>query len=151
MSQPLIMSYRPDAAAMCLDGRKRMTRRPAKPDWWYIGLGDVGDEENEQLIAVRAAVRAKKGREVWRVGNSIAIKPGRTAKADGRVMCTALRVEHVQEITEEDAKAEGVECRSTYLWGFELVWDKMYPTGPKSWDENPLVVVIEFEPMEIEK
>ena len=127
MSQPLIMSFRPDAAEMCLDGRKTMTRR--------INNGGMTT--------------------LWSVGESIAIKPGRTSKAVGRVMCTGLRVEHVRDITKEDARREGVEPMpdrlfrgpKTYRSGFETVWSRLYPSGPKSWDANPLVVVIEFRPL----
>lgn len=160
MSQPLIMSFRPDAAAMCLDGRKTRTRRIKNPDM------TVRDDDGN--ITALCMYRFKPNRgghfvDLWRVGKSIAIKPKRTAKAIGRVMCTSLRVEHVQDITGEDAKREGVEPVSTfkpdglgrggefeyrsYRAGFEAVWRRLNPRGPTSWDANPLVVVIEFRPL----
>ena len=167
MSQPLIMSFRPDAAEMCLgihpDGLvKDLTRRllgrhyfsDVQHDPFFIsGIGEINtgkcDKARVWDLNRRPPVI------VWEVGKSIAIKPGRTAKAVGRVMCTGLRIEHVQDITEEDARREGVEPMpdrllmgpKTYCSGFETVWNLLYPSGPKSWDANPLVVVFEFRPL----
>ena len=89
MSQPLIMSFRPDAAQMCIDGRKRQTRRIYRPEWYITGSDPVE-------VFTQTAWGAKRSRLTWRVGETIAIKPSRTAKALGRVMCTGLRVEHAQ-------------------------------------------------------
>lgn len=75
---------------------------------------------------------------------------------------TGVRVERLQEISEDDAKAEGcglyvpghgfitqadlAEGYSNYLaprMGFEFVWTKI--NGPGSWDANPWVWVVEFK------
>jgi hypothetical protein len=83
---------------------------------------------------------------------------------------TGIRVERLQTITEDDAKAEGVErwieermrskpeyykiyyrepgdidshyC-STAQCSFETLWRSI--NGPESWDANPYVWVIEFK------
>lgn len=71
---------------------------------------------------------------------------------------TNIRVERVQEITEEDAKAEG--CRSadlasgrecflneelgSYKLHFKSLWDSIY-SKKFPWDSNPWVWVIEFK------
>lgn len=73
---------------------------------------------------------------------------------------TGIRVQRVQEITEEDAKAEGMEpllhVEGLYAgWkgdafkgklnhrdGFRFIWEKI--NGQKAWEENPWVWVIEF-------
>lgn len=169
MSQPLIMSFRPDAAAMCLDGRKTMTRRICKPEHVTFVNG-VG-----RMMGVASQIRPHTGpfldsdpvltrpqyRSLWEVGKPITIKASRTGKGLGKVMCTGLRVEHVQDITEEDARREGMEerCHDGPIGGqwaigpignFYNTWKRLYPTGPKSWDANPLVVVIEFKPMEVQ-
>ena len=70
---------------------------------------------------------------------------------------TGLRVERLQEITEADAKAEGVTAGEDRRWAHEeagieylphriaysALWDKI--NGPKSWDANPWVWVITFK------
>lgn len=63
---------------------------------------------------------------------------------------TAVRVERAQEISEEDAKAEGVmrdgqHPRDGY-WArkaFRLLWVKI--NGLESWEANPLVYVLSFK------
>lgn len=73
----------------------------------------------------------------------------------------SVRVERLQEITEEDARAEGCEKEfeasaadflanknwdaeksSTYRLGYKHLWESI--NGPGSWAANPLVWVIEF-------
>jgi len=69
---------------------------------------------------------------------------------------TGVRVERVQEISEEDAKAEGAQemhldnlgqTWKTYQRGFESLWDSIN-SGDKSWAANPFVWVIEFRRVE---
>ena len=76
----------------------------------------------------------------------------------------SIRVERLQDITEEDVKAEGVEfvddrgiivyksylAHEPYHWSiatarksFETLWQKI--NGIESWNANPWVWVIEFE------
>jgi len=130
MSRPLIMSFREDAADMCLDGRKTMTRRIKDPGMFLTTSGLLLDESD---------------RVIWRFRDTIMIKRSRTGRGVGRVRCTSLRVEPIQDITEDDARREGTSGRRA----FETVWRDLYPSGWKSWDANPLVVVVEFEPMEV--
>jgi hypothetical protein len=174
------MSFRPDAAAMCLDGRKTRTRRIyrvgmpwcSKHSNSYIVSGgeSTGHDveavyrEQQSSIIVDGSRLYRRTPPIWRIGESIAIKPKRTACAIGRVMCVGLRVEHVQDITEEEARREGVEpvwhdstimqddghfdVRS-YRKGFENVWKRLNPAflSPHNWESNPLVVVIEMRPL----
>ena len=73
------------------------------------------------------------------------------------VRCTALRVERLQEITEEDAKAMGVRPefeisfndvglgtlpRVEYRLGFKHLWDRKQTT---KWADNPFVWVLTVE------
>lgn len=61
---------------------------------------------------------------------------------------TDVRIERVQDITEEQAKAEGVNpiisqwiVPESFVAGFGTVWNSIY----SNWDKNPCVWVIEFE------
>ena len=75
----------------------------------------------------------------------------------------AVRVERVQEITEANAEAEGCRAQGgissgpmepeewdghTAIDKFQAVWHDLYPNGPKSWETDPWVWVIEFERVE---
>jgi hypothetical protein len=60
----------------------------------------------------------------------------------------SVRVERVQEISEEDAQAEGTQFpaagpNSCYRMGYQSLWEKI--NGAKSWHENPWVWVVEFK------
>jgi len=67
-----------------------------------------------------------------------------------------VRVERVQDITEEDAKAEGVipfpydpegDCWNDgkYKTAFEYLWNTLHGWNPNAWGRNDWVWVIEFE------
>lgn len=68
---------------------------------------------------------------------------------------TGIRVERLQDITEEDAKAEGTDPiafeppfdepikASKYRAGYINIWESI--NGPDSWDANPWVWVINFK------
>ena len=66
---------------------------------------------------------------------------------------TAVKVERLQDISEEDAKAEGVTLsperenrrrwQHPYGYQFQELWTSI--NGPGSWDANPWVVAYSFE------
>lgn len=56
---------------------------------------------------------------------------------------TGVRVERLQEISEQDAEAEGAHYEFKIARrGFEAIWNSI--SGPESWDANPWVWVVEF-------
>lgn len=161
MSQPLIMSFRPDAADMCLDGTKTETRRIPHRGGRLVGCDAfyTFDELHTN------------GRKVWKAGETAAIKRTRMGKAVGRVFIVSLEMELLQAITEYGAIAEGMtfidhgygdygfsdgvsvdkhgdrklfpEARDAY----KATWDRLVGTrGKNAWDANPMVVVIRFQP-----
>lgn len=61
---------------------------------------------------------------------------------------TNVRVERLQDITDDDAEAEGCFDYTSTALGFPDVWDstiKKSDLGHYGWDANPWVWVIEFE------
>ncbi len=67
---------------------------------------------------------------------------------------TGVRVERVQDISEEDASTEGVEWKNMCDWphskAFKTLWDSIAKPGVK-WEDNPWVWVIEFRRVENEE
>lgn len=61
---------------------------------------------------------------------------------------TKVRVERVQDITNEDAYAEGCDFRlantPNHANAFAILWDNINAKRRFGWDENPWVWVIEF-------
>lgn len=161
-----------------LDGRKTQTRRPMKVqyDWRNpvvgcsgvaVGLGGSGPDGGVKsplgTIGDRLWVR-----ETWRMdAYNIAAEHRASTSAlmehiapwkpsihmprwASRISfeITAVRVERVQDITEEDAKKEGCDW-SYWTWpnstrpgqtSFSALWQSIYGT----WDANPWVWVYEF-------
>lgn len=87
-------------------------------------------------------------RPLLECGQKLPIIPKRTHPAiriDGdiaRVRVLNLRVEHLHDITEADAIAEGVESVEAYRALWESINGK---TKGARWADNPRVVVITFE------
>lgn len=167
-----------------LEGRKTHTRRIVKGmalDWLEASSPEYVADPEDHLCPLGAPGDRLWVRETWSSDD------GKTAhyRADGETYnaglpwrpsihmprwasritleITGVRVERLQEITEEGAKAEGCSpcgfaqevalnpaggCSVTDLSGtsrgtFRMLWDSIYK-GSKSWDANPWVWDIEF-------
>lgn len=138
--------------AWCLDGGGNLVRIEYRSG----GHRDVCSDDLPDDFVDRFKTR-KDGTLAW--------KPSIfTAREASRITLeiTDVRVERVQDITEEQARAEGVDPRGNpsfasllgdtslyYLDGFRAVWDSIYAGRTDKpgldWSSNPWVWVVEFK------
>lgn len=173
-----------------LDGRKTQTRRIVKSDCMDIGEKDDGSrwpwrEHDEGGDYWYPCPFGQVGDRMWvretfgDCGNRLVYRADTEDGAASQVKCwvpsihmpreacrilleiTAVRVERLNDISEEDAKAEGVkpagdmlpDYPDTFLTpkgdfatakvAFQRLWQSIY--GEESWAANPWVWVIEFK------
>ena len=148
-----------------LDDRKTMTRRVVKPqppeDWGVkCPYGKIGD-----VLWVRETFCKYKGDYLYKADfdpltrkeferdnkwKPSIFMPRSASRISLRI--TNIRVERLNDITEEDAKLEGViypanpvieNYGNGYRTNFRLLWESI--NGKASWGQNPWVWVIEFE------
>ena len=193
MDRPILFSA-PMVRAI-LDGRKTMTRRIDKPkfDKWQVGdrlwvretYVPYHPEKNEGMedfdtdvlkVAYRATTPdfcgdcfdAKSRQELDEQGYVSRWKPSIfMPRKYSRILLeiTELKRERLQDISEADAKREGVnkEFRvyiatfihgsenaitknESYKLGFRSIWEQI--NGRESWEQNPKVVAIGFKVLE---
>ncbi|NDJ52620.1 MAG: ASCH domain-containing protein [Chloroflexi bacterium] len=110
-----------------LAGQKWQTRRIAKP-------GDSWDADSQRVLI-------SNGRTKYEVGRTIAVQPHRNQKAIGRIRILDIRKETVEDISEDDAIAEGFPSRADFL-------DEWRHIHGKNADLRAEVWVLEFELIE---
>lgn len=157
-----------------LDGRKTQTRRPIKPEivssiefmggsneesneFDFIGLTheawkDDNGNTHEPEWLVYCTEYPEEG--VTPIGKLYGFIGDQIVATDGKrtalVEITGFRIERLQDISEQDAWAEGCEGYDDDVTGgksgygeFSDVWTSIY--GGDSWSSNPWVWVIEFK------
>lgn len=170
-----------------LDGTKTQTRRLVKigdcihkgeEQLWYMmrsdpQLGSMVRKGRCQIPTVVLRFKYKPYRIKWQVGRTYAVQPGRGKKAVGRIRLLEIRQERLQDISEEDALAEGVTLVGMYdcdyipaerslgdeRWfaeqqrvsgfrgAYAMLWDKIHRKRQHEWLANPHVWVLTFEVM----
>ena len=157
-----------------VEGKKTQTRRV------------LGDKRIDTMTSGFARVLTPGGKLLHEVGRTYAVVPGRGKPGlrvrigeDGRlffqnglnelarisewkmvrIRIDAIRVEHLNAISEADAKAEGVEpievpapmfshieysCGPSYAYGYAALWDSINDRPGIRWEDNPLVIVYTF-------
>jgi len=117
-----------------LHGEKTQTRRIAKDN-------EIGVVANGGVFT-----RSTNGTRLkWRIGRDYAVMPKRGKPCyfhEGkplRIVITDIRCEPLHNITEAEARAEGVASIAEY----RNLWEQI--NGAGSWGKNPLVWVITFE------
>lgn len=121
----------------------RETHAPQADCWgswerWMKGAGGPGP-----IIHYAADIADKPFIEKWRPSIHMPRWASRIT-----LEVTGVRVERLQDISEEDAKAEGVvwEQGQTAINVFETLWESI--NDPGSWEANPWVWVVEFKRVE---
>ena len=100
----------------------------------------LGDASPSPTTVYRADGEDLKGCDRWRPSIHM---PRWASRITLEVV--GVRVERLQDISEEDAKAEGIEWVIGYrsrIPLFSALWERI--NGPGSWDANPWVWVVEF-------
>ena len=153
-----------------LDGTKSQTRRPVKEHEEANRWDSETDVINEVLIVDPNKSYPGNLRSKWVLGRTYAVQPSRGKKAVGRIRITKIRRERLQDISDEDCKAEGAPATvgygmdyipgrqtlsddryfteeqrlSGYRGAFASLWDSIYPKE-HNWLDNPEVWVLDFE------
>lgn len=158
-----------------LDGRKSCTRRLVKPEpQGYFEVSEeplyIYDTDGNQgkitppyqpsdILYVRESyseltfgyVYKADGENIDHLGNVIKWHPSiHMPKEAARIWLkvTDVRVERLQDMTDDDAEAEGCFDYTSTALGFPDVWDstiKKSDLDRYGWDASPWVWVIEFE------
>ena len=134
-----------------LDGTKTQTRRMVKPgDYYCAPLGAVclHRDNTDDYVS-------------WTIDKTYAVQPGRGQKAVGRIRITGIRQERVQDISEADALAEGIEWRGHWTPGgvydppewvgnyppddYAALWDTIHTKRGTRWNQNPECWVLCFK------
>ncbi len=181
-SAPMVRAY--------LDGTKTQTRRIIKPSWWRC-LDPEDEEDQAQALTMCPYGKPGDrlwGREtfaptdgdgstpcsvIYRADDNRGVEdPAEVTWKPSIFMprwasrmlaeVVSVRVERVQDISEEDAIAEGVQAlpigpdRRPFLGkiptrsardGFRMLWKSI--NGLESWEANPWVWVVEFKRCEV--
>ena len=136
------ISFNKEMTQALLDGRKTQTRRPIKfephPDAPYHIFG-------EGNVMTATSPYGRIGDLVW-----VREYP-EMEEQDSRIILkiTSTKIQKLQDITEEDAIAEGIKHKSMNhpCVEFQWLWNSIY----NNWNENPWVWVFGFEIVSIKE
>lgn len=160
------ISFNEEMVRALLEGRKTQTRRPLSlighDVFFEFGVSDTTgydwcfrDEDlrwhefrNDELLKL---LRYQTGDRLWvREGNMTRDEKSRTASRL-TLLVTDVRVQRLQDISEEDAEAEGIFTpeigfvnlgERAPIIQFGVLWNSIY--GPNAWDANPWVSAVTF-------
>jgi len=161
--QPII--FNTEMIRAILDGRKTQTRQVLQPqpeleEYVYYWKGMFFNPLSAKDLVRKECPYGNIGNRLWvkktwgykRV--SSLFRPRQTSRMTLEII--DIRVERLQEITEEDAIAEGIWGKGEPYQGigdlpsdrFRDLWDSLNAKRGYSWDINPWVWVIEFKRIE---
>ena len=170
------MIFRASHCDLILAGKKTQTRRLVKdgddPEVWTTVYLPAGPISHGRIEAVRRMKKDGRFRKLWEIGHAYAVQPGRGKRGLGYIILLKIRKERLQDIGDEDAKAEGAspdmlfgleywppgrtltddrapwtdgQRIGGYRGAFALIWDQINRESGTRWQDNPEVWVLEFE------
>jgi len=144
-----------------LSKEKTQTRRLHKPNH-----STIPGWHTTNIVVVKTHYQSKgieRSKSLWVVGKTYAVQPpgepgshARGGKGVGYIRITQMRLEPLQDISDDDLIKEGFVCYEDIggavldelqpdREGFTENWDDMYKGEPGFlWDDNPVVYVIDF-------
>ena len=132
-----------DTWEQVIDRKKFRTRRITQLNERLIIFNHNGAVIKE--IRCSGLSRGKGTRLKWIEGREYAIQPARGHKAVGRFLLTGISKERLQEITETEIKAEGIDAPVGMLLDeWKKLWNGLHGKDDQ-WDNNPAVWVLEIE------
>jgi hypothetical protein len=146
--------YRSDdgESSVTSDGMESPHRCPYGVPGGRLWVKETWSHSGDGVWSIGAARMASSGSPVYRADGELpGVKwwsPIHMPREFSRITLevTGVRVERLQDISQSDAEAEGVDCIKakvpTPRDAFRYLWDDINDRG--SWDTNPWVWVIEF-------
>lgn len=153
--------------AAVMDGRKTQTRRPIEPqpkvteeELRKLGAWQDGYTLSEQVCAAWRHGFVDVDCPYGEIGDIINVAD-RDGNIKGKIEVTDVWIQQIQEVSQEDAHAEGFELTGwiptysdpdsggetfTPYDNFAQTWIDIY--GEDGWNNNPWVWVIEFKKVE---
>lgn len=144
-----------------IEGRKSQTRRIVKDQKWLQWNCPYGNSGDRLWVRETWALHPEKEEILYKATNTYAArkvtwKPSiHMLKVSARIWLEVeeVRVERLQEITDEGAVAEGAMTLGLYpgynispRGHFNGLWTSIH--GPESWEQNPFVWVVKFKHIE---
>jgi len=150
---PYTALFATEDEAVCEDGDERRLpygcagdRLWVRETWDYFGGDECMYQQDPTAVIFRAYERADDVQRRWRPSIFMPRWASRIT-----LEIAEVRVQRLQELSEDDARAEGVDCHHhaagsdgpTYRASFQLLWDSI--NGKRaSWDDNPWVWSLTF-------
>lgn len=112
--------------------------------WWGTIAYTVPEGHEQRFVAYRATMKGDRSPAADGKWRPSIFMPRWASRITLEV--TAVRVERVQDISEEDARAEGIEWknlpRSAWRNVFSRLWNEINAARGYGWDTNPWVWVL---------
>lgn len=124
-----------------LSGEKTQTRRIVKPhdyiNRWHLN-GDDDCTINEILTPRKKPTKYETSRNVYLLGKTYAVQPGRGQKAIAHIEITDIRHEDVRCISDEDARAEGFDSPLDFLAKWTQMHDRQmqFDRDDENWADD---------------